>query len=425
MSSIPSSVEDDENSINSSTSNSDSTTLPIYIPIMDEDEDDESDDDEEDDSYYDAYMHISSEDDDYSSDGHGRGRGHGHDNNSSRSDDNISSNESYNNNIESSDNQQQEGGGISLANNNYPAARQHTYLPGVTNPLFPEQWLQSTTTSSPQPPTSASASNNNNISTLGVKNSNGSYNDYDTTIPILQLDGVVLFPNSTLPLRLSHRSWVRYLSRQIAFARDGRLTDATNNDEMKQEYKHIGNSNINAARSRETRTRNQVRIGVVTRLHSTRRSWRIRRRARLSQNVGNGMNDDGNVRGEENEDTSTSQNQSRGGRMGRWNINLVRRGILRQPSSRTNHQDDDDDYNDDNDSNEADIDIPLHERVLHQHQTIRDDPLIGRIGTFATITYTHENEINNTGEIIVTALSTDFVSFKVHLTLILMVIIIL
>ncbi|KAL3932972.1 MAG: hypothetical protein SGBAC_010602 [Bacillariaceae sp.] len=39
-------------------------------------------------------------------------------------------------------------------------------------------------------------------------------------LPILELYGVVLFPGSTIPVKLRERSWIDYLGRQIAIMRE-------------------------------------------------------------------------------------------------------------------------------------------------------------------------------------------------------------
>ena len=39
-------------------------------------------------------------------------------------------------------------------------------------------------------------------------------------LPILELYGVVLFPGSTIPVKLRDRSWIEYLGRQIAIMRE-------------------------------------------------------------------------------------------------------------------------------------------------------------------------------------------------------------
>ena len=288
-----------------------------------------------------------------------------------------------------------------------PAARQHTYLPGTTNPLFPEQWLQpnlglATTTMH----STVHQHSMRHATLLGNNNNNNAL-----ILPILQLHEIVLFPNSTLPLRLTRNSWVRYLSRQISHARDGGIGRRTRNNVDNE-------ADSGGYASQETSQHNaQVQIGIVTKLKNTRRRRRTHHNRHTStQNSAQGESD------RINQDLATNL---RSGRMGRWNMELIRRGILRR---RQNDENDDIDHNGSNEdesrgnrstnSNNEDESslgqrrVSQRERYLHPLDSSEEnvsDPLLHRIGTLATITYTHEDDQRsdeNVRRIIVTALST-------------------
>ena len=192
-------------------------------------------------------------------------------------------------------------------------------------------------------------------------------------LPILEIENVVLFPGSTLPLRLRDRQWIEYLGNLIADARG--LYGAHANE--------AGGNN-----------RSEVRIGILP---------RIRRRTRR-------------------------QPLDSGARTGRWRVDLIRRGVVPSRSSRrtryataeaesgvsSSNQDDttqgeamqvDEDVavqeaNDSQNLNqlpeedENDDDGFFH-AVPSRLRTIQhNDPLLGRIGTIATIIFTHEETAN-------------------------------
>lgn len=77
------------------------------------------------------------------------------------------------------------------------AVREHSYLRGTANPLFPALLVEQRRRR--QEGRSASISSSSNLLEL----------------PVLELEGVVLFPGSTLPLRLKDASWIDYLGQKI------------------------------------------------------------------------------------------------------------------------------------------------------------------------------------------------------------------
>lgn len=80
------------------------------------------------------------------------------------------------------------------------AARDHSYLPGTSNPLFPPSLLE-------RRREQQRSDNNNDDSSL-------------QKLAILELEGVVLFPGCTLPLRMRDSPWVDYLGRKVDASRD-------------------------------------------------------------------------------------------------------------------------------------------------------------------------------------------------------------
>ena len=80
------------------------------------------------------------------------------------------------------------------------AVRDHSYLPGTSNPLFPASLVEQRRREEACRRTSAPDSELQELA-------------------ILELEGVILFPGSTLPLRLRHSPWIDYLRPKINSSR--------------------------------------------------------------------------------------------------------------------------------------------------------------------------------------------------------------
>jgi len=260
--------------------------------------------------------------------------------------------------IDSSDESSSEGSAEEL-----PAPR-HSYLPGVQHPIYPVQFLR------------------RGNATTGKRRSHQSIDDTDINmhnptieIPILQLDGVVLFPNCTLPLRITNPSFVKYLTRAIENARNG--------------------NNL------------QVRIGIVTRLAERRRT------------------DFRSARREEDADGNREDEVQTRRRMGRWNMALIRRNDIptrqsdddeHDSNSSTSDEDDASGEEQESSSNHRHRRSNPEERSINYGRSLPKDRLVGRIGTIATITSVNEDESTESGNesgdgnqrshIIVTAMTT-------------------
>ena len=257
---------------------------------------------------------------------------------------------------------------------NLPEARKHTYLPGASHPLYPEEWIGGgggggggAGTGSPQLSSSHRAQlNGSGIPKLSLSKENDEC--YDpipptvpetriTELPILELDDVILFPGCTVPLRLRHPGWVEYLGTRIDEARLG-LGRATS----------TGNS--------------EVRIGVLMKMTETRRrngAGRQRPRPPM-QPPATGR---GNGAAAATGGAVGAGGGAVRGRRGRWRTELLRRGIRR---AREPEQDTTERGGDDNAAQEDDQPPPPRPAVPEPPP----DPLVGRVGTMAIITYTHE-----------------------------------
>lgn len=251
-----------------------------------------------------------------------------------------------------------ENGSINLDDDIDPPqpAKNHPYLP-TAQPLFPEEWI-----------TTGKHMNRAN------KDDKHGFAEEDldaklTSLAIFEMDDIVLFPGATLPLRLRDRNWVNYLGALI--------------DDARGLY---GNHEGTVGQMGE------VRIVILPHVTTgTRRTGR--RRPREGR-----------------------------GRTGRWRVDLIRRGVtaLRTRATRRTSERIDTDMGhhpsrtetDDTrvvpDAARANIDRENSHRQNQASEqsseeesessifrpTIRpasgDDPLIGRIGTMATITFTHE-----------------------------------
>jgi hypothetical protein len=263
---------------------------------------------------------------------------------------------------------------------------QHSYLPGTQHPLYPAQFLRNainrTSIHSSTEPTATPTHLNGSPDSSSNSNSSPTILQPKTIeIPILQMD-VVLFPNTTLPLRITNRSFCEYLRREIDHAR------ASNCDL-------------------------QVRIGVVTRLRERRRiAFQRRRRQNMRQaRVRAGAGEHAEAEERERNGVRTSS-----GRMGRWNMSLIRRNFAARSGGSDDGEEGEDTTSSMNtttsdNSERQDDRLNPEEESINYGRTAPLDRLKDRIGTFATVTSVsmddaslHENQ--HAPQIIVTALTT-------------------
>ncbi len=325
-------------------------------------------------------------------------------------------------------------------------ARDHAYLP-TAQPLYPEEWIpagrhrnrlhQPSDGSDNMSQPSIENTDNNLNCNVGANNEAES-SRYEISEPsdgqsaaptqhslnanedievhhtknvlaVMEVDDVVLFPGSTIPLRVRDPTWINYLGALIDDARG-----------------------LYGCHSGSARGMGEVQIGILPRISNrTRRRAQARRSSSAS-----------------NEPTGGGG----GGRMGRWRIDLIRRGVAaaRRPNRRrrTGHSDRMSSNNQDGDEEDTES---SHDAMARERDSVRGEsreesedeseedeyfrpsvsvpspsnPYVGRVGTFATITFTHEeaatdgvNEANeqersrsrvwqrHRGEIVVTALGT-------------------
>lgn len=258
-----------------------------------------------------------------------------------------------------------------------PEPRQHAYLPGASHPLYPEGWIGRSGVGRPCQHGPAAASSSSPSSTPHASTQSSLYDPIPPTIlapnstiielPILELDDVILFPGCTVPLRLRHPGWVEYLGRRIDEARFG-----------------FGvSSSGDVFAGGDISDQQQVRIGVMIKLRGTRR----RTRSHQPLNEAPTARDDGNTAGDAAASTGRAT-RATSRRQGRWRMESLRRGVIRQREpEQDNHEQAAGvgDRNDGGGGRSNDNNGPTFIRP-----TPPADPRIGRIGTLATITYTHE-----------------------------------
>ena len=151
-----------------------------------------------------------------------------------------------------------------------------------------------------------------------------------TEIPILELPGVVLFPGCTLPIRLSNRPWIQYLGRQIDASRK------------------VGNPDFGRT----------VQLGILTLEDNPTIAAQQRQRSYwLRRGVTN------------------TQRQRRLSR-------ILQRELLGIEEDTTSSNEEEDEGVDGNNNHNHNANSRRH---LH--------PYIGRVGTIATITYTHGDAV--------------------------------
>ena len=227
-----------------------------------------------------------------------------------------------------------------------PSAREHSYLPGNSHPLLVPSAAGGGGPSSPRATQHNAASKNKRARLVDEDSANGNGEvegggfDYSTraqqqlvNIPVLELPGVVLFPGMTLPIRLRERALIPYLARQIELCRT---------------TPHL---------------QPQVRIGIITYLPYNHRVNRRQSRA------------DGRQR---------DQQQRR--RRRRRRFYLRRRSQPSADDSPSSSSDEEDVRNVDESRHVDHSGSPQEpERAAASR-----NPLVSRIGTIATVAYTHE-----------------------------------
>ena len=179
-------------------------------------------------------------------------------------------------------------------------------------------------------------------------------------LAILELHGVVLFPDCTIPVKLQNRSMIRYIGRQIKLCR---------NDPVAQPRVMIGILPYESSPSISIERTLQSRFGIATNANQEFPNAQLRRRSWMRQRFSFGNGDIA--------PTASSRNL---------------RQALMALRDEFGDGDSDDDGNDSSESNDSqDLELPFQSqprsRILPQRPS---HPLVGRIGTIATVQHTHE-----------------------------------
>ena len=208
----------------------------------------------------------------------------------------------------------------------------------------------------------------------------GRPNNNTLELAVLQLHGVVLFPNCTIPVKLQNRSLIRYLGNKIRLCRHDPLSQP------------------------------KVQLGIVTyessplssspselRLSSSRLRPRPRRRHQEEP--------DTTTTREQHEQHEQHEQQLRRGSWMRQRFSFGDGGnsnhrirqsitILRDEFEMMDgndyYDDDSDDDDDENENDDDDNDENGNESIQDDQHEHKQHPFVGRIGTIATVQYTHE-----------------------------------
>jgi hypothetical protein len=105
----------------------------------------------------------------------------------------------------------------------------HSYLPGIPHPLCPPELIER---------------KRKQAAIQVIEGDTSSFSNYPNNqiieLPVLQLaPGIIIFPGSTVPLRLRNPDWVRYLQRQI-----DRVTMWNSSSVLSASSKTCGTANI-------------------------------------------------------------------------------------------------------------------------------------------------------------------------------------
>ena len=237
--------------------------------------------------------------------------------------------------------------------NVHPLARprDHSYLEGASHPLTTNATGDDTTTISSSPTRKRH---------LLIHDDNINDDDSASSSPymdlaILELNGVVLFPGSTIPVKLRDRALIRYIGRQIDLCRN---------------LPHL---------------QQPVRLGILTYEDEYEHDHRIRN-SNPSPTSTRSRSDDDEDDEDENENEDDLNNDVTGqerqmimrrrlfGNTRRWFQQIRRRRRLQR------HEPDDNDIHQQ----------PTNQRPFPSSSSSNQHRFLGRIGTIATIQHTHE-----------------------------------
>jgi ATP-dependent protease La (LON) substrate-binding domain/Yippee zinc-binding/DNA-binding /Mis18, centromere assembly len=245
----------------------------------------------------------------------------------------------------------------SLSDEQRPLERDyHSYLPGPSHPLLHTRQRSRAATDNRDEseqqqdlPSCHGASLSRWVSLPSQPQATATTPETTLELAILELPGVVLFPGATIPIRLSNRSWIQHLGRQIDASRKVGSLDFGRVVQLGIVTQQREQNNNNNNQPTETRARFE---------DARRRSSFLRRGVRNSQ-------------------------QQR--RLSR----ILRQELLLEPDSDNSGADNSNSSSDQegSDTGAADADAAqtTNRRSLH--------PYIGRVGTIATVTYTHGDAI--------------------------------
>ena len=299
-------------------------------------------------------------------------------------------------------------------------ARDHVYLPGTSHPLYPEFMLFNKRRRVRKGSFSASTNKGDSF----MENTDESerlhhYDHHDVSIarlptrshrqlielPILELKGVVVYPGSSIPIRLRNRHWIEYLGRKIDRSR-GIGTNFVSSEEVRlgiityvetSNTSQAGEGVISTAPTSTSTSTAPQRQGLHRRRGTWMRSAIFQSEGRTTLPLSRILNayerllqERGFEYSEEDtdsdigEDGSNDNNVERGGHHSMTESNDIPTTLHSQREQRSE---------DELIAEEPGDNYTTSRTSIERQQTSTDnaDPLIGRIGCMATITYTHED----------------------------------
>lgn len=214
----------------------------------------------------------------------------------------------------------------------------HSYLPGPSHPLLNAESLQHNNSSQSTSPIHVPSNNAMQMTNASIVRVPPRLDE----LPILELPGLVLFPGCSIPIRLQNRSWIQHLGRQI---------DASRRIGSQDFGQTVQLGILTQEESFAVHTQNARRRSSALRRGVVRNSQQMRRLSQILQQelLGDIAQHNDNSDSDSNNDSDNDENDTNNARNRHSNT-----------SSRT-------------------------QRNLH--------PFIGRVGTIATVTYTHGDAV--------------------------------
>ena len=136
------------------------------------------------------------------------------------------------------------------------APSEHSYLPGVSHPLCPRELIGLRQRRRAEV-TSFIERHGKELKQKSVRSRER------TKLPVLEVENVVIFPGSTIPLRFRNKTWKDYLRHEIQMARDLKRIPFENDSNIHHARKSHNEADVD---DNDVAKTGQITIGIMTKI---------------------------------------------------------------------------------------------------------------------------------------------------------------